>query len=775
MKQPIKELNFTHRKIPVFNPFKGLMLVILFHIHFVVFGQKLPVDYVDVFIGTSNSRWMLGPYACVPFGMVQLGPDNQGNVWMGGYEYSINNVSAFSHIHAWTMAGLAIMPAAQDLTVKDSPVDAAYRGAGATYHSRIEKSTEKAYPGYYSVYLYDAYTKAELTATTHCGFHRYTFEELENARLMIDLAFPDEYSLKLNDAQITKVDEKTIEGYATSHNYYNDFTLYFVIEISKPFKSFNGWSFNSGIQTDIESVKDSIDVGAFITFDTKKGEQVLLKTGLSLVDLAGARKNLETELSPFSWDFDAVAQKAKEEWNTLLSKIIVEGGTETDRIKFYTNLYRSYAQKQTWSDVDGRYRDPMERIQQLPEGGVMYGGDAFWNSYWNLNGLWSLITPEIMNNWVRTQLELFDKTGWTNNGPAGLEHTGVMEVTHEVALMVSAYMKGIRNYDIQKLFDAVKKVATVQGGRQPGSGLAGMDNLNIYNKLGYVPFDVSRTDRTLNYAFTDYCFAQLAKAFGNEEEFQLYLNRSNNWKNLWHPDLMFIVPRDSEGNWIKNFNPFSGYSFSEGNSWQYSWYIPHDIPALVNLLGIDLFTSRLEEGFHRATKKGFAAHAFDRSQRTAFEYYINHGNQANMQAAFLFNYSKKPWLTQKYSRAILDVFYGSTPYHGWEGDEDEGQMGAWYVMSSMGLFEMNGGTSPDLSMELTTPLFDKITISLDENYYTGKKFVIEAGNNSKENVFIQSVSLNGRKLENPRISFKDLVKGGRLIIEMGGKPSESVF
>ena len=216
----------------------------------------------------------------------------------------------------------------------------------------------------------------------------------------------------------------------------------------------------------------------------------------------------------------------------------------------------------------------------------------------------------------------------------------------------------------------------------------------------------------------------------------------------------------------------SGYSFSEGNSWQYSWYIPHDIAGLVELLGRDSFNARLEKGFLHAESKGFAAHAFDRSRKTAHEYYINHGNQANMQAAYLFNYSGKPWLTQQYSRRMLDIFYGDTPYHGWDGDEDEGQMGAWYVISAMGLFEMNGGTSADLPVDLTTPLFDKITVSLDTTYYSGKQLIIETRNNSKENVYIQSIHLNGKRLEQPRISFKDLVEGGHLVFDLGPSPKE---
>lgn len=242
--------------------------------------------------------------------------------------------------------------------------------------------------------------------------------------------------------------------------------------------------------------------------------------------------------------------------------------------------------------------------------------------------------------------------------------------------------------------------------------------------------------------------------------------------HAWTMSGLAIMPKDSAGNWIENFSPFSGYSFSEGNAWQYSCYVPHDIPELVELLGRDSFSARLEYGFQQAERKGFAAHAFDRSRKTIHEYYVNHGNQANMQAAFLFNYAGKPWLTQKYSRKMLDVFYGATPYHGWDGDEDEGQMGAWYVMSAMGLFEMTGGTSPDLPVDLSSPLFDKITIALDTNYYKGEQLIIETRNNAKENVYIQKISLNGNELDKPRVSFTDLVNGGHLIFDLGPLPNQ---
>ena len=734
--------------------------------------SKQPVEYVDVFTGTSNSRWMLGPYASVPYGMVELGPDNQASGWMGGYEYSIMNVSGFSHIHAWTMSGLRIMPAMQDFTKTDGAPDRPYMGASAGYHSRIEKSREKASPGYYSCFLYDAHCKAEMTATTRCGFHKYTFDKAGEARIILSLLFPAEDQAVIRDAKISKVSDSLIEGYANTivpATKNQEYVLYFSIQFSKPFKSMGGWV-NDSIIDNTSQISGAGDVAAFVNYTTKIGEPVMIKVGLSLVDPDGARNNLKSELGEYGWNFEKVALAAKNKWNDLLSRIKVDG-READKKKFYTNLYRSFA-KQTWNDVDGRYCDPFENIQQLPKGQDIYGGDAFWNTYWNFNTILSLITPNIMNNWVTTQLELFKHTGWTNNGPTGLEHTRVMGVTHEIALMVAAYQKGIRNYDVSQLWEAVRHNATEQGKKLDKTGNAGMEFLDIYNKLGYVPYDVSRrSSRTLDYSFTDFCTAQLAKALGKADDYTFFLKRSNNWKNQFNPDVKWQMPRDSKGNWKTDNNIFSGELWSEGNAWQYSFYVPHDIPGVVQLMGKDLFNQRLEEGFQKSEQFMFAAPALDRMQSKIFEYYINHGNEVNMQAAYLFNFSGKPWLTQKYSRAIMNSYYGDSPYHGWEGDEDEGQMGGWFVISSMGLFEMNGGVIDSSKVELTAPLFRKITISLDPNYYQGKEFVITTENNTLENIYIQSATLNGKPLNKSWIYFKDIVNGGILNYVLGSKPN----
>ena len=740
-------------------------------------GPERPVDYVDCFIGTSNSRWMLGPYAQRPFGMVQLGPDNQGDVWMGGYEYSNNSISGFSHIHAWTMGGLRFMPTTLDLATSNPHVDSPFRGANAGYHSRILKQTETASPGYYGVELFDHKVKVQLTATTRCGFQRYTFPKSSQSRILVDLEFPTEwdYGFKVSDARITRVSDSELEGYADcrSGNWssWNDYKLHFVIRFSRPFDRMNGWKGRERFES-IDELSGSGPMGVYLDYNTREGDVIMVQTGLSLVSIEGARKNLEAELSRFGWDFEAVAEDAATEWNELLGRIEVEGGSRQDRVKFYTNLYRAYCGKQTWNDVDGRYRDAGEQIRQLAPSQSIYGGDAFWNSYWNLNLLWSLITPEIVDNWVTTQLEMFRHTGWTGKGPAGIEYSGIMEGSHEIALLVAAYHKGIRK-DGEEIYRAVRHMVMNQGVDLPFGGFAGQMNLNFYDEKGYMPTEYGHASKTLDYAYDDYCAGILAQSLGRLENADFLLRRSASYKNIFHPKAKYVCRRRADGTWVEPLNIFSNEGFIEGNSWQYSWYVPHDPEGLFEIMGRDSALRRLQYGFERAREFKFAAHAFDRTEGQAAEYYVNHGNEINMGAAFLFNYLGAPWLTQQYTREILDAYYGDTPYEGWEGDEDEGQMSSWFVNSAMGLFEMTGGVEKESCVDLTSPLFEKITIKLDPAYYKGDKFVMRARNHSKKNRYVRSVRLNGREIDDFRIRFADITNGGELELEMSDKPNET--
>lgn len=740
-------------------------------------AKKRPVDYVDVMIGMSNSRWMLFPGPTMPFGMVKLSPDNQDDVWMGGYEYTNNMVSGFSHIHEWTMGGLSMLPVNGDLKLSPGRVSDPFKGANSGYHSRIIKEKEVAKVGYYSTHLFDYGITAELASTYRCGFQRYTFPQDTTSRIVINLKFPTEwdYSFDVRDAEIRKVSDREIEGYVQCQSgpwsRFNEYTLHFVLRFSKPFKSLNGFE-NGNIQLNINQIKGKNNVGAFVSFHTRKDEQILVQSGISFVSIDNARLNLDKELNPFDWNFDAVVKWSQNIWNKLLSKIEIEGKNETDKIKFYTNLYRSYGARTMMDDVNGEYRDACEDVAKVAVTQKhIYSGDAFWNTFWNCNGLWSLITPDVTNDMVNTQIEMFERTGWTCKGPAGIEYSAIMEGSHELALMAAAYQKGIRNFDAEKAYRAMKHTMTTEGINHPCGGFAGNPNLNIYAELGFMPCEKDVISKTLDYAFDDYCTAQMAKALGKNKDYEFFLERSQNYRNCFDPETKYVRQRHADGRWKDNFDRFSAEGFIEGNSWQYSWYVPHDVRGLVNLIGADEFNNRLITGFEKSEKHKFAAHAFDYTGSQSAEYYINHGNEINMQSAYLFNFSGKPWLTQKYSRAIMDSYYGHTPLQGWEGDEDQGQMGAWFVMSAMGFFEMDGGVSIDPMVEISSPLFEKITIHLDNAYYSGETFTITASNNSPENIYIQSARLNGEPLSEPRIYFKDITKGGELVLEMGPEPN----
>ncbi len=729
--------------------------------------KKLPVDYVDPILGTASSRWMLYPGPSMPFSMVKLSPDNQKQSWKAGYEYTIENIAGFSHIHSWTMAGLLTMPITGKLQIFPGPESDPDKG----YRSRFSHDTEAASPGYYAVTLEDYGIRAELTSTTRAGFQRYTFPEADEAYILFDLKFPTEYGFEVLDACIEKVSDSEIRGYskqqAGRYAKWNEYTVHFVVKFSRPFNSFGGWTGNT-IHQAVNKVAGDGDVGAFVRYSTSKGEVIKIKTGISLVSIDQAALNLETEMSRFGWDFDAVRNHARSTWNDLLSKIEVEGGSETDLIKFYTNLYRSYCARTIWSDVNGKYVDMYESVQQLQDpDSPVYGCDAFWNTFWNLNQLWTLVTPDIANKWVKSLLEIYDRGGWLPKGPTGIEYSSIMVASHEIALIVSAYQKGIRNFDVEKAYKAMKHIQTTPGQPHEGGGYVGNHQLKSYMELGYVPVENGPVSNTLEYAYDDWCVAQMAQALGKKDDTEYFTKRAANYKNVFDPSVGYMHQKHRDGSWVKDFSPFSGKGFVEGNSWQYTWFAPHDVKGILNLLGREQFNNRLEDGFEKSRKSNFNA-TNDRFE----DFPINHGNQPNMQAAWLFNFSGAPWLTQKWVREILDHYYGTGPIDGYPGDEDQGQMGAWYVMSAMGLFEMNGGTAVEPTYEVASPIFNKITIHLDDKYYKGGNFVIEAKNNPGKNKYIQSAMLDGKPLNKPWFYHQELVDGGKLVLQMGPEPNK---
>ena len=730
-----------------------------------------PVDWVDCLVGTSTSRWMLFPGPALPFGMVKLSPDNQKQGWKAGYEYTIKNIAGFSHVHSWTMGGLLTMPATGPLKILPGPENDPDQG----YRSRFRHETEVAVPGYYAVTLDDYGVRAELTVTTRTGFQRYTFPPAKEARILFDLLTPTEYGYSVLDAKVRKVSDREIEGYVVEQGgrwaSFQRFTLHFVARTDRPFRSMGSWA-DGRIARDVEKVSGKGDMGVFLDFPMEKGGRVLLQTGISLVSIPQARLNLEVETKPFGWDFDACRRRARKVWNDLLKKVEVEGGVPEDYVKFYTNFYRSYCSRTIRSDVNGKYVDMYEKVRELPDPeSPVYGCDAFWNTFWNLNQLWNLVTPSVSEKWVRSLLEIEKRGGWLPKGPTGIEYSSIMVAEHEIALIVAAWQAGIRGFDGEKALAAMVHCQTTPGGPHPGGGHVGNRDLVPYMKYGYVPVGMGSASNTLEYAYDDWCVSQMALSLGKKDIYERFRKRGENWRHLFDPATGFMRARYADGRRLEKFDPFDPRGgWVEGNPWQYTWFVPQNVKGLVEAMGRERFVKRLDSGLAQSERTGFNAPG-DRFALCP----VNHGNQPSMQVAYLFDYAGAPWLTQKWVRAIMDEYYGSGPIDGWPGDEDQGQMGAWFVMSAMGLFQVDGGCRADPFFVLGSPLFEKVTIHLDGKYYPGKAFVVEARGNSRENVYIQAAELDGKPLRGPWIPGPKVWKGGRLVLEMGKKPNPKLW
>lgn len=748
-------------------------------------------DYVDLLMGTGNSRWMFKPSPTLPLSMVQIAPDNQDETWKAGYEYTIENIMGFSHFCDWTVIGLLMQPTCGELNV--NPGREAYPDEG--YRSRIDKRSEKARIGHYSVYMTDTKIKAELTATRRAALQRYTFPKREDARILVDMFTPNEYPHNLVHSRITKVSDNEIEGYATYHNAFTgysleqDYTLYFVLQFSKPFDSMGGWvneavkpvtgyipewnrnhAFDTlaDIRPDISEIEGKGDLGVFVNYRTREGEEILVRSGVSLVDMNGARNNLSQELTkPFGWDFGKVVDNARTVWNDYLGRIAIETDDYLQKKKFYTNLYRAIAAKATWSDVDGRFTDENEKIAQLAGPNDCIVSGEYWNTFWDNQQLFNLIAPEISSQWARSSIQLYQNSGWFNTDPAGVEHTGVMVAMHAISQIQGAWQSGIRDFDLGVAYDGLKKMMTTPPQRFDGGGTVGVEHLLPYRKNGYIPQGKGTVSNTLEYAYDDWCLGQMAKVLGKEADYQLFNQRSESWKNLFDTRTGFIRPKDEAGNWIEPFDPYHTPGFTEGNAFNYTWFVPQHPEELVRLMGQELFVSRLDEAMKKSARANFNA-----AGDNFAEFPVNQGNQTSMEVAYLFNWGKAPWLTQKWVRAIQEQYYGTTPYDAYPGDEDLGQMSSWFVMSALGLFQMDGGCAETPHYELASPRYPRITLQLGERYSRGKTFVIEALNASKENKYIQSARLNGQPITSFRIPQREVLKGGKLEVQMGSEPNK---
>ncbi len=505
----------------------------------------------------------------------------------------------------------------------------------------------------------------ELTATTRAGFQRYTFPKGPDARVLMDLHLPAEYAFNLEGCELRKVNDRRIEGWAAqktpnvwSHDAHQEYRVHFVIEFDRPMTAFGVWA-DDTVHRDVTTwnagkVKDA---GAFAEFDTRQDPVVQVRTGMSLVSVENAGLNLRQEITEtYGWRFDAVRRAQQAAWNDLLGRIRVETRDRREKVRFYSNLYRAFCARNIWSDVNGEWCDPTETIRRFTDpNDVALGCDAFWNTFWNLNQVWNLVAPEWSSCWVTSQLAMYDACGWLAKGPAGMEYVPVMVAEHEIPLLVGAYQMGIRDYDVEKAYQAMSKMQTTPA-RSVANGFAGNRDLVSYLKHHYVPADQGRASNTLEYAYDDWTVAQMARALGKTEDHERFMERSTWWRNIFDADTGFARLKNADGQWVTPFDPYrsgANKQYVEGNAWQLTYFVPQDMPGLIEAMGRDRFLERLDGGFTRSARTRYNA-----PNEKYWDYPVVHGNQQSMHFAFLFNWAQAPWLTQKWSRDILARYYG---------------------------------------------------------------------------------------------------------------------
>ncbi|MDM1294224.1 glycoside hydrolase family 92 protein [Sphingobacterium sp. N143] len=714
--------------------------------------ERSYANLVNPFIGTDFTGNTY-PGAQSPFGMVQLSPDNGLPGWdrISGYFYPDSTIAGFSHTHlSGTGAG--------DLyDISFMPVTLPYREAEAPLgiHSRFSHEHEQAHAGYYQVKLTDYNIDVELTATARCGIQRYTFPEAESA-VFLDLKKAMNWDAT-TDSHIEVVDSVTIRGYRFSEGWAKGQKVYFETRFSKPFQAVHMDS--SVIQSTAGGVPTAKPTGmafkARFDFKTTAGEQITLSTALSGVSMEGASKNLNAEVPKD--DFDYYQQQAENNWNEELGKIAVETADKEVAVKFYTALYHAMLAPTIFGDVDGTYFGADRKIHQA-EGWTNYSTFSLWDTYRASHPLFTYIAPNRVNDMVKSFLAFYEQNGrlpvWNIYG----SETDMMIGNHAIPVIVDAYLKGIGDFDAKKALEAC--VATANIDRYRGIGL--------YKKLGYVPYDVEdeynadnwSLSRTLEYAFDDHCIAMMAKKMGNKDVAATFFARAQNYKNVYNPSTSFMQPRDSHGKFITPFDP-EDYSahICESNAWQYFWSVQHDIPGLIKLVGG-------QKRFEQKLDSMFTFHPADTSKLPIFSTGMigqyAHGNEPSHHALYLFNAAGKPWKTQQYAAEVMDKLYLNSP-SGLSGNDDCGQMSAWYVFSALGFYPVDPVSG---RYEIGTPLFMHAELQLPN----GKKLTIKADHVDKTHCYIQSVTIDGKPLETSYITHEQIMSGATLVFKMGNKP-----
>ena len=743
-------------------------------------------DYVslcDPYIETTRGRYFFFVTGSQPFGMISAAPlTRNANQFGGGYNYNSLDVLGFPQVHGWMLSGLNFMPTTGHVQPQ----------LGETkWKSHFSHDGEIVQPGYHRLFLEDYGIWVEQTATDRVSLYRMRFTKDAEANLLLSLGG---YlaTTTMNGCDVVKVSDTEIEGSVNTTGRLwggpEDVRIFFVMKLEKSCKRMDAWddkqvyadvTTHRGVEEKIRrnegySYFDAPASGVSAVYDVKAGEVVHVKFAISYTSIENARNNMEQDFQ--GWDFDAVRKASQDEWNEYMGRIDVKGGTNEQRIKFYTDLWHVLLGRHKIDDLSGDYPDYTQgervgnatvgaklKIRTLPKNADgksrfhMYNSDAFWLSQWNLNILWGLAYPEVLDDMAACLVQYDANGGLLPRGPNAGGYSYIMAGCPATNLIVSAYQKGM----LTKTDPLTAYKAMVRNHR-PGGMMGSEEEVSFYIKNGYYP---DNAGITLELAFQDWSLAQMAKRLGKKRDAGYYMKRSRGWTTLFHPEHSLVMPKNREGNWLHN-DPMSGWGFMEANAWQTTWSLSHDLPKLAELAGgYDKLCDMLDFAFRNSEKDCFV-----------FGYgngYVSYANQPGCSNAHVFNLLGKPWLSQYWVRKVGELAYGgTTPDKGYGGhDEDQGQMGGISALMALGLFAVQGTNAAEPSYEITSPVFDEITIRLNPDYYKGDKFVIKTYNNSKQNCYIQKTAYDGVPHNSYRLEHRKLQQGGLLEIWLGDTPN----
>ncbi|WP_461534096.1 GH92 family glycosyl hydrolase [Sinomicrobium sp.] len=724
------------------------------------------VFWVDPYIETNRGRYLFFITGSRPFGMMSAAPLTRNkNQNGGGYNYNDEHILGFEQIHSWMLGGLEIMPA-------PAAVDPTRGQEG--WKSAFSHEDEIVQPGYQRVYLKDHGVRTEFTATDRVSFYRFAFTKTMETQVLTNLGGYVS-NVQMENAYVQRKGERTIEGYFSTTNRFwggpEDVKVFFVAEFDKPFKRVDGWTGKRRFYNINEIEGDSTGVTAI--YDVSAGDVLQMKIAISYTSVENARNNINRECA--HWDFDKVHRESVNEWNDWLGKIEVKGGSREQRVKFYTDLWHVLLGRQKINDISGDYPDRTSgirkgtfteadfKIKTLPKDGNgnlefnMYNSDAWWLTQWNLNVLWGLAWPEVMDEMSASMVQYAVNGGLLPRGPSGGGYSYIMTGSPATNLIVSTFQKGLlTKIDSEIAYDVVKRNLL------PGGMLGDAADIQFYTDNGYWP---ENAGITLEASFQDYALSQMAKTMGKNKDYRFFSKRASGWKTLFNSEQKLIFPRDRKGNFMHN-DPLSGKGWIEANAWQATWSVSHQIEELASLMGgEDVLCDKLNHAFEMAEEDDFVF-AYN-------EGYVSYANQPGCSNAHVFNHAGKPWLSQYWVRKVGKQAYGgTTPDLGYGGhDEDQGQMGGVSALMAIGLFSLDGNVSQNPVYDITSPVFDEVLIKLDPKYYEGKEFKIITHNNSPDHVYIQKALLNGEEYQKYWFSHNVFQKGGSLELYLGDKPN----